>query len=211
MKYLIAGAAALAIAGCQSMYYGALEQVGIEKRDVLVDRVDDGRDAQADAQKVFRNALERYRSVVAVDGGNLEKKYNKLAASHKRMESESKAVRGRIQDIRDVGKALFREWEAELGQYSNPSLRAQSKEQYELTLARYKTVLGAMDRAAERMDPVLAIYGDQVLFLKHNLNARAVAALEVERANIETRVETLLLEMDLAIAEASEFIAEMRS
>lgn len=62
----------LYLASCSSVYYEALEQVGIEKRDILVDRIDDTRDAQEDAKEQFTSALERYRSVVKVEGGDLE-------------------------------------------------------------------------------------------------------------------------------------------
>jgi hypothetical protein len=39
----------LLLVGCSSAYYAALEQVGIPKREVLVDRVGAARDAQQDA------------------------------------------------------------------------------------------------------------------------------------------------------------------
>ena len=59
-----AAAAVVVLAGCQSMVYEAWEMIGVEKRDLLVDRVEDARDARADAGEQFQTTLERFRSVV---------------------------------------------------------------------------------------------------------------------------------------------------
>ncbi|RPI63943.1 MAG: DUF2959 family protein, partial [Lysobacterales bacterium] len=70
-------AAAPLLTSCSSAYYRALETVGIEKRDILVDRVEEARDSQTDAKEQFTSALDRYRSVVNVDGGDLEEIYDR--------------------------------------------------------------------------------------------------------------------------------------
>ena len=199
------------ISGCASTYYGALENIGIEKRDILVSRVDAARDAQSDAQEEFQDALEQYRTLVAFDGGELAQTYDRLSRQHTRLEGEARLVRSRIDSIENVGSALFREWRQELKEYSSPDLRRRSEEQLEETESRYEQVLTAMNSAADRMDPVLEIFEDQVLFLKHNLNARAIAGLDAELAEIESRVEALIEEMNTAIAEAEAFIEAMPS
>jgi len=76
-----------------------------------------------------------------------------------------------------VAGALFREWERELEEYSDPTLKRRSRSQLDDTRARYDQLVRAMDRAAASMDPVLAMLRDQTLFLKHNLNARALGSL----------------------------------
>ena len=53
-----------AATACSTAYYSALEKVGIEKREILVDRVEDARDAQEDASEQFASALDQFRSVV---------------------------------------------------------------------------------------------------------------------------------------------------
>jgi hypothetical protein len=56
------------------------------------------------------------------------------------------------------------------------------------------------------MDPVLAQLKDHVLFLKHNLNAQAIASLKGEAASIQTEITRLLKDMNASIAKADEFI-----
>ena len=199
----------MAASACQSAYYGAMERFGVEKRDILVDRVDDVRDEQSEARTEFADALEEFRSVVAINGGELEEKYDRLSRANNRINAQAKDLRGRIKDVDNVARALFREWEGELDEYSDPSLRRSSADQLRVTRIEYDGLLDSMNRAAARMDPVLEIFNDQVLYLKHNLNARAITALETERDEIERRVSQLIREMDVAIAEADAFISGM--
>ena len=108
--------ALLTLAGCQSAYYSAMEKAGIHKRDILVDRVEDARDSQQQAKEQFKDALERYRSVVEVKGGDLEKRYDALNREYEASVASAQDVRTRIEDIEDVAEALFKEWESELTQ-----------------------------------------------------------------------------------------------
>ncbi len=199
----------LLLASCTSTYYRALESIGIEKRDILADRLEDTRDAQSDAKEQFTSALEEYRSVVQVDGGDLEKVYDRLNREYERSESRAERVRERIDSVEKVADDLFAEWEDEIGAYSDPELARRSRSLLSDTRRDYRDVLQAMHRAEQSMEPVLALFNDQVMFLRHNLNARAIGALESELATLEEATATLVDEMEVAIAEASRFIDEM--
>ena len=61
MKKLFCLAIVLLLGGCSSAYYGAMEKVGVHKRDIMVDRVEDARDSQAAAQEQFKSALEQFK------------------------------------------------------------------------------------------------------------------------------------------------------
>lgn len=199
----------LSIAACSATYYRALETIGIEKRDILVSRVEDARDAQNAAKEQFQSALEQYQSVVAFDGGELEEVYDRLNASYERSESRAATVSQRIDAVQRVAEDLFAEWEDELDEYSDAGLRRQSEQLLRQTRDRYGEVLAAMRRAESAMAPVLELFQDQVLVLRHNLNARAIGALENELDAIEDATAELIDEMERAIAEASRFIEAM--
>jgi Protein of unknown function (DUF2959) len=199
------------LAGCASTYYGAMEQIGFEKRDLLVQRVTDAAVSQENAKVEFANALEAFRAVVNVDAGELETTYDTLSDAYDRSEDKADKVRARIKDVKGVARDLFREWNAELTEYSDAGLRRSSAQQLAATEARYDTLVAKMDKAAASMDPVLAVFHDRVLYLKHNLNARAIASLGAETAGLEADVAGLIAEMERSIAEADAFIAEMRA
>ena len=113
----------LGLTACSSMYYNAMEKVGVHKRDILVDRVRAARDSQNEAKQQFLTAMEQFRSVGNFQGGNLEREYKKLNATLQKSESEAVAVCKRISVVEDVSDALFKEWRMELKQYSNDALR----------------------------------------------------------------------------------------
>lgn len=203
-------AALAAACGCTSMNYAMQEKLlGNEKRDILVSRVDKARDSQQDTQEVFKDALEQFGSVVKFDGGNLEKQYNKLSTQLERCEGRAAAVGTRIADVDRVAQDLFREWKAEAKQFKNAEFRRDSEAKLRETQVNYNRMLAAMRNAESKIEPVLSVFRDQVLYLKHNLNAKALASLSDESAKIETDVNGLIQDLSAAIAEADRFINSM--
>lgn len=199
----------LTIAGCDATYMAAMEKMGYAKRDILSDRVTSARDAQEDAKKEIQSTLEQFGKVVAYEGGDLEATYKKLSGELETSEDSAKAVRKRIADVESVADALFSEWERELGQYSSADLRRKSQAKLTQTRSRYKEMLGAMKRAEQRIEPVLKPLRDQVLYLKHNLNARALSAIKGELVKVDAQVDQLVKDMNRSIAEADKFIQSM--
>jgi hypothetical protein len=199
----------IAISGCSSVYYNTMEKLGYEKRDLLVDRVEDSRAAQEAARKQFESALDQFIAVTNYQGGDLEAVYRRLKSEYEDSAARAEAVRTRIDRVEQVADDLFAEWKAELDLYRDPQLRRSSARQLEQTRARYKQLIAAMHRAEKGMAPVLSAFQDRVLYLKHNLNARAIASLRGDRAAIESDIQTLIKQMNASIDEANRFIAEM--
>ncbi len=204
----IAGLLALS-AGCERAYYKTMETFGKHKRDILVSRVENARDAQEDAKAQFQTAFEKFSAIVKVPSSELQSKYNQLKSELDRSEAKAKAVSSRISDVENVAKDLFAEWQSELSQYTNKDLRRASEQKLRETQARYAQLISSMKQAERKIQPVLAAFRDQVLFLKHNLNAQAVASLQGELVSIESDVASLIKEMDASIAEANTFINSM--
>jgi len=120
-------------------------------------------------------------------------------------------VRKRIRSVESVSEALFKEWRKEIDLYSGETLRAASQKNYDLTKGKYEALIAAMKKAESKLEPALVPLRDQVLFMKHNLNARAIAGLVDEQARVETNVDVLVKEMESAIAEADSFIASLQA
>lgn len=197
--------------GCRSAYYGVMETFGFEKREILVDRVEEGRDAQQDAKEQFQDALQAFKSVASFDGGDLERVYHDLEDEYEDSAASVDQVEDRIDAIEKVAEDLFDEWRAEIAQISSADLRSKSERMLEQTKDRYGDLLDAMKKAEAKMQPVLVELKDRVLFLKHNLNAQAIASLQGEVDVIDDKVAELVREMETSIAEADEFIRSMES
>jgi ElaB/YqjD/DUF883 family membrane-anchored ribosome-binding protein len=199
----------LAGTGCQTAYYETMEKLGYHKRDLMVTDVKKARDAQQEAKEQFKSALDRFTKTLNVPGGELQDKYDLLNDEYQQSEKRAQAVRSRIASVEDVSEALFTEWEGELKQYSNASLRQKSQKQLTQTRSQYAQLIKAMKRAEAKMDPVLAKLKDHVLFLKHNLNAQAIASLKSELTTVEGNVDALIKDLNASIQEADTFIASM--
>jgi SMC interacting uncharacterized protein involved in chromosome segregation len=202
----LGGVVTFMLFGCETVEYAVKEPFGIEKRDILVDRVEDAVVAQEDAKEQFENALKEFSAVTGFDGGDLEDLYDDLNDAFEDSEAKAEKVSDRVDSVERVAKALFKEWREELDQFTSQQKRADSAGSLKAAEARFSDLLTAMRKAESRMEPVLNAFRDEVLYLKHNLNAQAVAALQGELSNIERDVARLIREMEASIATSREFI-----
>jgi len=198
------------LGACSQAYYGAMEKVGIHKRDILIDRVEGARDAQSEAQEQFKSALEQFSAVVHIGNSNLKKAYEKLNAEYEDSEKAAKKVSERIDKVQSVADALFDEWKDELKLYKSADLRKSSKQKLQDTKTRYREMLASMHRAEKSMGPVLRSFHDNVLFLKHNLNAQAIGSLKSEFSTLKGEIDSLIKNMNEAIKTSNKFIADIK-
>jgi len=196
----------LTLTACSSAYYSAMEKVGIHKRDIMVDRVVDAKESQQEAQKQFKSALEQMTALINFDGGDLETQYNVIQEQYEDSKDAAEHVSSRIDKIEDVSDALFDEWQDEIEQISSASLRRQSSVKLKETQRRYQSLIKSMHKAESKMAPVLSALKDNMLFLKHNLNAKAVGALQGEMVSIKKDVSALIKDMNSAIEQSQKFI-----
>jgi hypothetical protein len=122
---------------------------------------------------------------------------------------KAEEVRSRIEDIEDVSQALFAEWEQEITQYSNANFKRSSRDKLNATKKHYQQLITSMKNAEAKIGPILTVFKDQVMFLKHNLNAQAISSLKGELGNIESDVSVLIAAMEKSINEANAFINTM--
>lgn len=208
---MLAALTLIGLSACTNVYYNAMERFGYEKRDILVNRVERSRDAQADAQETFRTALERYQSVVDTPDTELRQRYEEIRDAYEDSEAAAARVSSRINDVESVAEDLFDEWDAELERYTNQDLRRASERQLAGTREQYQQLISQMRQTEEHMTPVLRTFEDQVLFLRHNLNAQAIGALRTELSQIRSDVNQLIENMEHSIAQSEAFIRQLRN
>jgi hypothetical protein len=203
------------LAGCQAAiqdaYFDMWEKIGFEKREILVDRVEDAQESQQEAQQEFASALEEFSTLINFDGGELEDVYNDLNDRYEDSKASAEKVSNHINKVESVADSLFREWEAELLDIGNTNLRRDSERKLKNTKRNYAELLVSMRKVEASMQPVLSALQDNVLYLKHNLNANAVGALKGELNTIERDVNILIKEMSAAIAQSDAFIATIQN
>jgi hypothetical protein len=193
----------------RNVYYNARESIGEHKRDIVVAHVEQACVGLQETRNEFETALERFKTLVCVNETTLDHKYHLLNRQYQFCCAKSDAVSDRIKAIEQVSEALFVEWENELKEYTNRNLRAHSKQQLKLARQNYVKLIKTMQKAEAKIQPVLAAFKDQVLYLKHNLNAQAIAALRHEFIEIGIDISQLIWAMEQTIAEASLFVAAL--
>ena len=201
----------LTLSGCQSAYYSAMEKVGVHKRDILIDRVEETKDSQEESQEEFQSALERLTALINFDGGELQDAYNQLNDDYESSLAAANEVSSNINKVEDVAEALFDEWSDELEQYKSASLKRESSKKLAATQRQFSQLLRSMRSAESKMEPVLSSLQDNVLYLKHNLNAQAVAAIKGEFTNLKRDIQVLMNDMNKSIADSNKFIEQMNS
>ncbi len=200
----------LFMTGCSKIYYAGMEKVGVHKRDIMVSRVKDVQESQEEAQEEFKSALEQFGSLVTIEETNLKKAYDKFSSQYEDAKEAADDLHKDINKLEDVSLALFKEWEEEITQYKNAKLKAQSKKKLRNTKAKYKKMMASMRRSEKKMEPILATFYDNVLTLKHSLNAQAIGALQGEFKSLKNNIAVLMKQMNQSIKESDTFIKEMQ-
>jgi len=203
--------AAMLLTGCSSANYAFWKKFGYEKRDILVSRVEDAKNDQEKAKEQFKTTLQRFQELTNFQGGELEAKYKKLDSEYQRCSDRAADVSQRIKSVDSVASDMFKEWKSELAEYQNPELRRTSEKKLNDSQARYEQLITAMRKSESKMEPVLKAFHDQVLFLKHNLNAAAISSLQTTAAGIDADVQALIKDMEASINEANQFISQMKT
>jgi hypothetical protein len=199
----------LAFAGCTSFYYKTMEKLGKEKRDILVSRVKDSKKDQQQAKEQIKTTMESFQELTAFQGGSLEKSYKKLNDEYERSQGQANKLHDRINSIDQVGNDLFSEWQKEINEMGNPKLKSRSSALLRDAKDRQAIYMKSMRKTESQMTPVLNSFRDQVLFLKHNLNSKAIGSLKSTSARIDTDVTTLMQSMDASIEEADKLISSL--
>jgi len=189
----------LLLSGCQSLYYKTMSKLGKEKRDILVARVKESKKDQEKTKEQIQTTMEKFQQLTGFQGGDLEKQYKQLNSEYERAEDQANKLRDRIKSIDQVSGDMFTEWQKEIDQMSNAQLKSR----------RQATYMKAMQKTEAQMTPVLSAFHDQVLFLKHNLNARAVGSLKTTAATMNTDVNALIKSIDTSMQEADKLVSSL--
>ncbi|RZU40602.1 DUF2959 family protein [Edaphobacter modestus] len=197
--------------GCTRTYYKAMATLGKEKRDILVSRVKDSKKEQQQAKEQIKTTMESFQALTGFQGGQLEKNYKKLNSEYEKAEDSAKKLHDRIDSIDKVSNDLFREWQKEIDGMENRKLKQQSVEMLRKSRLQEAGYIKSMRQTEARMTPVVAAFHDQVIFLKHNLNARAIGSLKGTSAKISTDVDVLLTSLDGSMAQADALIQSLDS
>jgi len=192
----------LFLTGCGSAYKAS----GQYKRDLLLDRIEKVRVSHEKAKTQFQQVLEQYSSIIEANSGQIRGEYNKLSKEYVKALAINDEISKKVKDVESVGKPLFKGWEKELDEYQNERMRRASEEQLDTTRSRYLKLVHSIKSSKNKVNDVLKSMNDQVLFLSHNLNKKALSVIKRDVEGVKVEVNELIGQIDEAIKESGEFI-----
>jgi hypothetical protein len=196
-------------AACKSTYYKAMQTLGREKRDILVQRIKDAKKDQDQTKQQLQTTMESFQALTGFQGGSLEKSYKRLNSDYESANSQAGKLHDKIQSIDQVSNDLFKEWQGEIAAMDNAKLKTQDNLMLRNAKTRQATYMRAMRRTEDQIAPVLKAFQDQVLFLKHNLNSRAIGSLKGTSATLQGNVADLIQSIDASSQEADKLISSL--
>lgn len=200
---------ALLLTGCTSAYYKTMRTLGKEKRDILISRVRDAKKDQDQTKEKLKTTMQSFQELTGFQGGSLERSYKRLNGDYESANDQAQKLHDKVDSIDQVSKDLFTEWQGEIAQMGNPKLKSQSTAMLRDAKTRQAAYLRAMRKTESQITPVLAAFHDQVLFLKHNLNSRAIGSLKGTSAELQSDVADLIQSIDASSAEADKLITSL--
>jgi len=199
----------LLFTGCKSTYYKTMRTLGKEKRDILVSRIKDAKKDQDQTKKQLQTTMESFQALTGFKGGSLEKSYKRLNSDYESAASQAGKLHDKIQSIDQVSNDLFKEWQGEINDLDNVKLKSQDLVMLRNAKTRQATYMRAMRSTEDQIAPVLKAFQDQVLFLKHNLNSRAIGSLKTTSAVLQSDVAGLIKSIDASSQEADKLITSL--
>ena len=194
------------LTGCTSAYYKTMRTLGKEKRDILISRVRDAKKDQDQTKEKLKTTMESFQALTGFEGGSLEASYKRLNGDFESANDQAQKLHNKVESIDQVSKDLFNEWQGEISQMGNAKLRSQSTAMLRDAKTRQAAYMRAMRKTESEITPVLRAFHDQVLFLKHNLNSRAIGSLKGTSAGLQSDVADLIQSIDASSAEADKLI-----
>ncbi|SMF43371.1 DUF2959 family protein [Pseudobacteriovorax antillogorgiicola] len=192
---------------CSTVYYNFWETFGKEKRDLLKDNIENAKDDQEDVNEQFKDTLTRIRTEYKFEAGALEDTYDRLSSDYEAAKAKAENLSERIDKVESIAEDLFNEWNQEAQEFSNQRYRNDSLSKLRQTKSKFATMLTSMRTVEKNLDPVLSKFKDQVMFLKHSLNAKALGTFRTEFKQIEKEIKSLSRDIDNSTREAEQFIA----
>jgi hypothetical protein len=139
-------------------------------------------------------------------GGDAAVSYAELVKSIDQSESQAKVFASCIAPMHGAGERVFDQWAADLESFGSSRMRQRSQARLEETRMRFLALLTAAKSAQLAYDALNADLRDHALFLGHDLNAHAIAAIAPDVVALRERCAELSERFDACAAAARAYV-----
>lgn len=150
--------------GCTTTHFSVWEKLGYQKREILQSRVERARDH-------FQVALDNFGLLASASepltaqgasASDVASWLQVLRGAYRRALKSASTLSAQIQQVDDVGMALFDEWEAEIDNTASSAQRSADQQELADTRRAYNVLIGSMRRSEVGVSPVLTAVEDSM-------------------------------------------------
>lgn len=199
----------LLTSSCSTVYYNFWETLGKEKRDLLKSKLNDVNNAQEDVEEQYVDNLERIRKEYNFNEGELEKTYDKITDDYEDTNEKQKELSERINKANNIATDLFEEWKNEAYQLQNKNYKRKSLQKLAITKKKYSRTYTTIKKIEKDLNKILRKFKDQVIFIKHNLNAKVIGNLKSEFNDIKIDIKKQIKNIKRSKNQTELFIKEL--
>lgn len=181
---------------CQAVYYSTMATFGVEKRDILIDRLEENAEALARTSQRLAEMASAYREATHSEGGDLVALHKAFSKAYGRAESAAGDLRGSIDDTHSVAMVTFEEWKTRTNEIQDADLRKRSTENYAVAQGGYQKLVRNIRAAEQALDPLLTRFRDHDVFMKLNLHHTTMASLRESEGELLGQVDVRRAELD---------------
>jgi len=188
----------------------AAAQAGVKQAENLVKKTEASAKAITEAREQIKTTLDGYNALIEGNVEDTKKAYGNLQKEMDRSDDRAEDVGKRIDEMNVEADKYFADWTRSLDGISSPDLRARSEERMKDARSRYDQILATTGKAGDMFASFIQNLRDQVTYLGHDLNPRALASLEGDATKLNTAAESFFGKIDSAIDEATSYAASLR-
>ncbi|MFO1053123.1 MAG: DUF2959 family protein [Planctomycetota bacterium] len=184
------------------------DRPGVAKVEDLVARVERLHVEVELSREAMTTAVQALRGVAlpSLSGDKVEafRNLNAVAATSRERAS---TLREALVATRVAADPVFEQWRAQLDGIASASVRARSEERLRSTRERYEAITQAVAPAVEDFDALNRTVNDLALFLDHDFNPTAVAAIHDDLVALDRDASTLDGRFERSLGAAQAYLA----
>lgn len=198
-----------AAVGCQRAYYDAMEAMGTEKREILVDRTEDLRDALYAVRSEYSVAVERLATIVQPDALDAEQRFSQAEVLVDACRERSDTLQSALEQTDDIANTLFEDWIVMTREQADAGMRDASQKRLDDLRTSYRAMMRPARSAADRVLPVLRTFEAHVQHLKLHMDDASAATVRAELDRVQPDVTALMGQLEEAVQGTNSFLHTM--
>jgi len=144
-----------------------------------------------DTSDDLEEAMGLYNSIISGKESKPASAHKKLVGLLDGVMKRREANAGKWEQMKSTSDEFFKGWEAEIGTYTDETMKAAGQQRLDAAKGRYAKLSEALTSARETYGQFLTNFKDQVTFMGRDLSPESLASLQAPAAKLNEDYNTL--------------------